>query len=157
MNSPVSLPAFLSRLSRLPGNLEELMGQWASKPRDWWVQSFPYPLVNLREEADAFFIEAEVPGLRQDQLEVLVKNGTVLTIRGERIPAPSATGSWLCQERGTGRFERDLMLPTPVDAEKVQARLELGVLRLVLPKSEAVKAHRIPVHGGNGEAITTVI
>ena len=154
MNPTVSLPALLNRLGRLPGNLEELMGQLASKPRSWWMQSFPYPLVNVREETDAFHVEAEVPGLTREQIEVLIQHGTVLTLRGERKQAASETGTWHHQERSVGRFERAVTLPAPVDADKVQARLENGVLRLVLPKADSVKPHRIPVHGGNGEVET---
>jgi HSP20 family protein len=151
MNPTVSLPALLSRLSRLPGEVEELMGSLASKPRDWWMQSFPYPLVNVREDADAFHIEAEVPGIAQEQIEVWIRHGTELTLQGERPAASSAGGTWHHQERGVGRFQRVLTLCAPVDADKVQARLEHGVLRLILPKAESVKAHRIAVQGNNGE------
>jgi HSP20 family protein len=157
MYPTVSLPALLNRLGRLPGDLEELMGQLASKPRDWWMQSFPYPLVNVREEPEAFHVEAEVPGVTRDRIEVLIRHGTELTLRGERKAPVGESGNWLQQERGVGRFQRDLTLPAPVEADKVQARLEHGVLHLVLPKAESVKPHRVPVHGGNGEPTTPVI
>lgn len=157
MNPTVSLPALLSRLGRLPGELETLMGSLASKPRDWWMQSFPYPLVNVREEADAFHVEAEVPGLSQEQIEVLIRHGTELTLQGERKPAPTTSGTWLHQERSCGHFQRVLTLPVPVDPDQVQARLEQGVLRLLLPKAEAVKPHRIPVKGDNGQALTPIL
>lgn len=151
MNPPISLPALLSRLSRLPGEVEDLVGNLASMPRAWWMQSFPFPLVNVREEGDAFHIEAEVPGLTRDRIEILVRHGTELTIQGER-EASAETSNWLRQERGAGRFQRVLALPSPVNADKVEARLENGVLRLLLPKAESVKARRIPVQGGpNGE------
>ena len=152
MNPNISLPALLNRLGRLPGNLEELMESLASKPRDWWMQSFPYPLLNIREEADAFHVEAEVPGLTQDQIEVLIRHGTELTLQGERKPVSGESGTWHCRERGDGRFHRVVTLPALVDAEKVQAQLEHGVLRLVLPKAESVKPHRIPVKDANGAA-----
>ncbi|HZV04231.1 MAG TPA: Hsp20/alpha crystallin family protein [Gemmataceae bacterium] len=151
MNPTVSLPALLSRLGRLPGELEELMEGLANKPRDWWVKSFPYPLVNVREEPDAFYVEAEVPGVNQDQIDVLIRHGTELTLQGDRKPVCSEISTWHYRERGEGRFHRVLTLPVPVDAGKVEARLEQGVLRLVLPKTEAVKPHRIPVQGANGE------
>jgi HSP20 family protein len=151
MNPTVSLPALLSRLGRLPGELEEMMEGLANKPRDWWVKSFPYPLVNVREEPEAFYVEAEVPGVSQDQIDVLIRHGTELTLQGERKPVSSETSSWHYRERGEGRFQRVLTLPVPVDAGKVEARLEQGVLRLILPKTEAVKPHRIPVQGANGE------
>ncbi|MGH7172913.1 MAG: Hsp20/alpha crystallin family protein [Gemmataceae bacterium] len=155
MNPSISLPALLSRLGRLPGNLEELMESLASKPRDWWMQSFPYPLVNVREETDAFHVEAEVPGVTQDQIEVLIRHGTELTLQGERKPASGETCTWHHRERGEGRFHRVLTLSAPVDADKVQARLEHGVLRLLLPKAESLKAHRIPVKDANGEAFSS--
>jgi len=151
MDRTVSLLDLLSRLGSLPGGLEELMEGLASKPRDWWMKSFPYPLVNVREEADAFYVEAEVPGLNRDQIDVLIRNGTELTLQGERKTVGDEMGNWLFRERGEGRFRRVLTLPLAVDAGKVQARLEQGVLRLVLPKSDSVKPHRVPVQGANGE------
>jgi HSP20 family protein len=156
MYPTVSLPALLSRLSRLPGDVEELVGNLASVPRNWWMHSFPYPLVNVREEGDAFHVEAEVPGLSQDQVEVLIRHGTELTLQGERKSPACETGTWLQQERGEGCFHRVLTLPVPVNADKVEARLENGILRLLLPKAEAVKAHRVPVQGVNGGPDTTL-
>lgn len=149
----VSLQALLNRLGRLPGDLEELMEGLASKPRDWWMKMALYPLVNVREETDAFFVEAEVPGITQEQIEVFIRRGTELTIQGERKPVVSETGAWHCRERGEGRFQRSLTLPVPVDAGKVEARLDQGVLRLVLPKAESVKPHRVAVQGVNNGAI----
>jgi HSP20 family protein len=151
MNPTASLPALLSRLGRLPGEVEVLMEVLASKPRDWWMKSFPYPLVNVREEADAFHVEAELPGVTQEQVEVFIRHGTEVTLQGERKPVGSETGTWHYRERGEGRFQRVLTLPVPVNAGKVEARLEQGVLRLILPKVEAVKPHRILVQGADGE------
>lgn len=150
MYPSISLPALWNRLGRLPGEMGEMMGSLASKPRDLWLRSFPYPLVNVREEADAFYIEAEVPGLTQEQIDLHIRHGVELTLQGERKPAGGDSGAWLHRERGDGRFQRVLTLPLPVDAAKVQAKLEYGVLRIVLPKSESVRAHRIPVQGANG-------
>jgi HSP20 family protein len=155
----VSLQALLNRLGRLPGDLEEMMEILASKPRDWWMKWIPYPPVNVREDLDSFFVEAEVPGLTQDEIEVFIRRGTELTLQGVRKPAGSESGTWHYRERGDGRFQRTVTLPVPVDAGKVQARLEQGVLRLILPKTEAVKPHRVPVQGANGESnrqITTL-
>ncbi|HEY7157249.1 MAG TPA: Hsp20/alpha crystallin family protein [Gemmataceae bacterium] len=156
MDSTASLPTLLRRLSRLPGEVEALVGNMASAPRNWWMHSFPFPLVNVREEADAFHVEAEVPGVTREQLEVFVRHGTELTLQGERMPAGSESGTWRHHERGSGRFHRVLTLSVPVDADKVEAQLEHGVLRLLLPKAEAVKPHRIPVQGANGGPTTSL-
>jgi HSP20 family protein len=147
MYPTVSLPSLLDRLSRLPGELEDLVGNLASAPRTWWVHSFPYPLVNVREEADAFRVEAEVPGVEPDQIEVFVRHDTELTIEGERKQKNGENGTWWRQERGVGRFRRVLTLPVPVEADKVEARLEHGLLRLRLPKAESARPRRIPVQG----------
>jgi HSP20 family protein len=156
MYPTVSLQALLNQLGRLPGGLEELMEALASKPRDWWMKWAPYPLVNVREEPDAFYVEAEVPGLTQDQIEVFIRRSTELTLQGERKPVGNETGAWHYRERSDGRFQRVLTLPVPVDADKVQARLDQGVLRLILPKTEAVKPHRVPVQASNGQ-ITSML
>jgi HSP20 family protein len=145
MNPNVSLPALLSRLTRLPGDLEELVGNLAAAPRAWWMNSMPFPLVNIRDEPDALRVEADVPGVTAEQIEVSIRHGTQLTIQGERKSSDGPNVAWHQQERGVGRFHRELTLPVPVDADKVEARLEHGVLHLTLPKAEEVKAHRIPV------------
>jgi HSP20 family protein len=146
MEPTPSLPSLLNRLSRLPGELENLVGGWRDAPRGWLAQSYPYPLVNVREETDVFHVEAEVPGVAPGRVEVFVSNGTELTIEGER-PAADAAGTWHRRERGAGHFRRVLTLPAAVDADKVEARLEHGVLRLTLPKAEAVRPRRINVQG----------
>lgn len=149
MYPSISLPAVWDRLNRLPGEVVGLVEGLACKPRDWWLRSFPYPLINVHEEADEFHVEAEVPGVAVDHIDLHIRNGTELTLQGERPCASSESGTWLYQERGVGKFLRVLRFPVPVDADKVQARLEHGVLRIILPKTEAVKAHRIAVQGAN--------
>lgn len=151
MNPNISLPALLSRLSHIPSNVEELLASLASRSRAWWTQSFPYPLVNVREVGEVFHIEADVAGAKQDGIEIFLRRGTELTIQGERKSVGEESDTWHYRERGEGRFQRVLTLPAPVDAEKVQARLERGVLRLILPKAESVQSHRIPVQDANEE------
>lgn len=141
----LSLSALWSRLGRLPNELEELAGKWASMPKSWWLHSYPFPLVNIREEAEAFFVDAELPGLTREQIEIFVRHGIELTVRGERGSDGGAEVSWLRRERGGGRFERVLILPIAVDAEKVEARLNQGVLHLRLPKAQSALPRRIPV------------
>jgi HSP20 family protein len=65
-------------------------------------------------------------------------------IQGERQPG-DWKGAWHRQERGFGTFQREIVLPVPVDAERVEARLERGVLSLTLPKTPAAKPRKIAV------------
>lgn len=103
------------------------------------------PLVNVWEDDNALYAEADLPGLDPATLDVFVTEGNQLTIQGER-PAPELKGSaWVRQERPFGRFTRVIGLPSLVNADKVEATYESGVLRLTLPKSEAAKPRKIEV------------
>ncbi len=104
-----------------------------------------FPAVNVWEDADVVFVEAELPGLKLEDLEIFVTNGNQLTIKGERKPVNVDKGVWHRQERGTGSFVRMLTLPFPVDSDKVEARFENGVLRIQLAKHESAKARKITV------------
>jgi HSP20 family protein len=103
-----------------------------------------FPAVNVWEDNDAFYLEAEVPGLKQEDVNIAVTQRNVLTLSGERKPE-DGEGRWHRRERGFGRFQRVLRLPAPVDADKVEAKLDNGVLRLTLPKHEDAKPRRIAV------------
>ncbi len=70
-----------------------------------------FPAVNVWEDADVVFVEAELPGLKLEDLEIFVTNGNQLTIKGERKPVNVDKGVWHRQERGTGSFVRMLTLP----------------------------------------------
>jgi HSP20 family protein len=105
------------------------------------------PPLNVWEDEHAVYVEADLPGVDPAQLEVTVTEGNQLTVRGER-PAPSIAGAvWLRQERPFGKFVRVVELPSLVDADKVEANYESGVLRLTLPKHEAAKPRKIAVKG----------
>lgn len=101
-----------------------------------------YPSVNLWEDGPNAYLEAELPGLNLEDLELLV-TGNELTINGERkhIEEPSAT--YHRHERGTGRFSRTVTLPWEVDADKVEAKLADGILIMTLPKSESCKPKKV--------------
>lgn len=103
------------------------------------------PPVTLWTDADNVFVEADLPAMDPAKLEVTVTEGNQLSIHGER-PAPDAKNSvWVRQERPYGKFSRNLTLPVLVDADKVEATYEHGVLKLKLPKSEAAKPRKITV------------
>jgi HSP20 family protein len=111
----------------------------------WPTLAYSYPPVNVWEEGDKLYAEAELPGLAQDQIQVFVTDGNQLTITGERPLKEAAENIWHRQERGHGKFSRVITLPVAVDADKVEARFEHGVLHLTLPKSEHAKPRRIQV------------
>jgi len=106
------------------------------------------PLLNVWEDEHALYVDADLPGVDPAKLDVTVTEGNQLTIQGERA-APDINGAtWVRQERPAGTFTRVVGLPALVNADKVEARYEGGVLRLTLPKHEAAKPRKIQVQAG---------
>ncbi|HMC83646.1 MAG TPA: Hsp20/alpha crystallin family protein [Candidatus Polarisedimenticolia bacterium] len=101
------------------------------------------PTVDLREDREAFVLIAEVPGVSRDDLEIRVEGG-IVTVEGRR-PLEQEARSALRIERPYGSFTRTFHLPNPVDEGRVTARLHLGVLEIVLPKSSGARARSIQV------------
>jgi HSP20 family protein len=106
-----------------------------------------FPAVNVREEENALHVEAELPGMNLDEVEIFVTGNNQLTLKGERKAPALTKGNYHRQERAFGKFVRTLTLPFPVDANKVEARLENGILVIQLPKHEAARPRKIAVKG----------
>ncbi len=105
-----------------------------------------FPAINLWEDADKLFVEAELPGYKLEDIELTVV-GDELTLKGRRA-TPESAGSFLRQERLHGEFLRALELPFEIDSERVEATLKDGVLLITLPKAEAARARKISVRQG---------
>ena len=104
----------------------------------------PYPALNLWEDGENLYAEAELPGLRLDDLEILIQ-GNELTLKGQRAPMNGANVVYHRRERGTGEFVRFMTLPVEVNADKVEAQFKDGVLSIVMPKAEQARARKISV------------
>lgn len=103
------------------------------------------PAVDISETDDSYIVEAAVPGLRPEDLEVTVENG-VLTIKGEvRQETEEKKRNFHRVERRFGSFARSLALPNQVRSDEIQATLNNGVLRLEIPKAEEVKPRKINI------------
>jgi HSP20 family protein len=157
-NSPV-LAAALERsnsMTRIRGfplrqmrdEMDQVMqGLFGRLPRDDWEQSRAFPAMNVWEQGDEVFVEAELPGLKSNDLEISVV-ADELTIKGARKDEATDGTTWHRRERGVGPFSRVLKLPVEVDADKVRASLRDGVLLITLAKSPAARPRRIEVVGG---------
>jgi HSP20 family protein len=104
-----------------------------------------FPALNVWEDGEEVYVEAELPGLDLKDLEIYVTGGNQLTLKGERKPFGPQQGVWHRQERAFGVFNRTLTLPFPVNPDNVDARLENGVLHLKLTKHESARPRKIPV------------
>ena len=117
-------------------------------PRRRWV-----PAMDLVETDDNLVLRADLPGLSRDDVEIEIKDG-VLTVSGERKAEHEEKSEGFYRvERTFGRFSRSLSLPEGINADRVAADFEDGVLEVRIPKPEARKPHRVEIGAGvNGTA-----
>ena len=95
------------------------------------------PSLDLYETEDAFILEADLPGVKQDDVTIEIENNH-LVLRGSRhVESGLLTGSFHIMERSSGYFVRRIKLPQPVDNDTVIGEYHDGVLRARLPKAEA--------------------
>ena len=106
-----------------------------------------FPAINVYAHQDGVVLTAELPGVKQDDLDITVHRDTV-TLRGERQDQPQGARAYDRRERGQGGFARTFGLPFQVDPEKVEAKLVDGVLTLTLQRHEQDKPKRIRVSAG---------
>jgi HSP20 family protein len=104
------------------------------------------PALDLYQNNDNVVAVIELPGMRKDDIEISLHDGT-LTIAGERKSESGGNGeSAERTERFTGKFRRSISLPTRVDANKVTATYKDGILTVTLPKAEEAKPKQIQVN-----------
>jgi HSP20 family protein len=103
------------------------------------------PPVDILEKGDTLLLVADLPGFRNEDIEVSVENRT-LTLSGERKPDPAHQDAAVFRaERSTGRFSRVFALPATVDVAKIGAEVRDGILTVTLPKAEEAKPRKIEV------------
>ncbi len=118
-------------------------GRQASSNGGAWA---PYA-VDVREDADHLYVEAELPGFRKEDVDITLENQT-LTISAERKEETRENGDkgdWLLNERRYNRFLRSFALPPTVDEQRCEAKLNDGILQLTLFKREETKPRKIQV------------
>ena len=113
--------------------------------RTWDPGSTEYPPLNVWSNEDETIVQAELPGLAADDIDISAVQNT-LTLRGSRKPEELKEGeSYHRRERWTGRFVRTLELPFEVDNSEVGAEYKHGVLSIRLPRAEEHKPKKIAV------------
>ena len=118
--------------------IQQRLDRYAPGPAGWT------PAVDILETSDHYIVSAEVPGMRRDDLDILVHEGR-LTIAGERRERTTQCEQYHRIERGHGSFRRTFHLPVPVDGDGVTADLRDGVLTVTCPKAADGSARRIQV------------
>ena len=100
--------------------------------------------VDVREDADHLYVDAELPGFKKEDVEIMLENQT-LTISAERKEEQEVQGELLLHERRYRQFRRSFTLPPTVDEKSVDAKLSDGVLHVVLNKREETKPRKIQI------------
>jgi HSP20 family protein len=115
--------------------------------------------VDIREDGDHFYVEAELPGFKKDEIDITLENQTLSITAERRFETPQGNGGknktaenqsqpqgdYLLRERRYSRFQRSFTLPPTVDEGSVQAKLNDGVLTITLNKREETKPRKISV------------
>ena len=123
-------------------------------PSSWRLAFLPgrgarqYPMVNLSDDGDNIYVEALMPGVEPQQVEVNIV-GTNLTMSGQKIGLGDMAPERIHRsERAAGRFMRSVELPVEIERDRVSAEYRNGLLLLTMPRSEASKPRRVQIQAG---------
>ena len=134
-------------LDRLRRDLDRIFGGEMGTSEGEFLSAGVFPLMNVTEDSDHYYVRSEIPGVTLEDLDVSV-SGRSLTIAGERnIPSEPSNVKYHRREREAGKFRRQFNLPMDVDSERVQAKFRHGVLMVILPKAESAKPRKITIGG----------
>ena len=101
--------------------------------------------VDVREDEGRYVLEADLPGMSEKDVEVKVENDLLTLASKKEADREEKRNGYLLRERRASSFHRSFVLPSDVDREHIQARLENGLLVVELPKTEAAKPRQIEV------------
>jgi HSP20 family protein len=111
------------------------------------------PAVDISERKDAYLVAAELPGAEAGDVEITIEDG-LLMIQGERRFAhDSAEEKVHRAERSYGAFRRSITLPSHIEADKIEAWMQDGVLQILVPKAADVQARHIRVRADQGRTV----
>jgi HSP20 family protein len=138
-------------LERLRREIDRAAGEITGRPSGRRFAFLPgraarqYPLVNVDDDGENFYVEAFAPGVDPAQLDVTVTRN-ILSIAGEKPGLSDVPPERVHRvERAAGRFLRTVELPAEVDASRVEAQYRYGLLLLTLPRAEAARPRRVVV------------
>lgn len=144
----------LGRAMSLRQLMDRMLEDAYVMPREGGAEGGGSPSMDVYEEGDNIVVEAHLPGLKPDDLDVNVERG-VLTISGRtEAEQERKERNYLLREKRVGRFTRSVQLPASYTADPSEATFDQGVLRLVFPKAEEAKPRRIQLGTGGPRAVS---
>ena len=135
----------LGRLTDLRDEIDRLFEAPLARTSEFlgWMPAF-----DVYEEKDSFIVKAELPGMKKEDINVSLHDGSLI-VSGERKSETKSEGTEVYRaERFFGKFQRAVTLPTAVAASKVKAEYKDGILTVTLPKTEEAKPKQIEVNIG---------
>jgi HSP20 family protein len=134
------LNRFQSRVNEL---LDEAFGRARMSPTS--AASIWYPPVDILESKDSYLIRAELPGMKKEEVNLVVQEGT-LTLSGERkLEEPASGVEYQRVERVTGKFSRSFHLPQTIKQDLIKASFQDGILEIHVPKADEAKPKQIAI------------
>ena len=135
-------------LLNIQSEMNKLFGNSALKSldkKDAFDGGFWAPAVDIHEEKDSYLIKADLPGVKQNEIDISVDDD-ILTLKGERkVEKEEKDKNYYRFERAYGAFQRSFALPSSVDVTKIAANYKDGVLEMKIPKAEEVKKKQIKI------------
>jgi len=131
-------------LSKMHRQVDRIMDAFSGR-RERRLSAGVFPPINLSEDKDHYFVCTELPGIKADQIDIQV-TGKNLSLMGELRIAKEGDGvRYHRREREGGSFSRVIALPGDINADKVEAHLENGILTVKIAKAEESKPRQIEI------------
>lgn len=135
------MPNFWGEMNRLSREMNRLFSEPSATE-----SSGVFPPLNVYDDGESIVVRAEIPGVEPKSIEIDAAARS-LSVKGERAAETcNEKHSFHRRERGCGKFSRSLTLPREINPDKVRAEYRLGILEVVLPKSEDTKPRKIEIH-----------
>jgi HSP20 family protein len=104
-----------------------------------------FPLTNVTEDSSNYYVRAELPGMKSDELNIQVTSDGISISGGRKIPEEGNGVRYHRREREAGKFSRSINLPSEIDVNAVEASLDNGILTITIQKAEVAKPRQIKV------------
>ena len=142
----MNLPKFSSipHMDQLRHEVDRLFESYVGSTPGDLLRGKRFPPVDIWEEGDSLLVQAEVPGVAMDRIEVYAR-GCELTLKGTRPLSSAQSSAVHRQEQQTGDFERTITLPVEIEPDRIEATLKEGLLTIRVPKPPLSQARKVPV------------
>jgi HSP20 family protein len=144
----MNLPKFSSipHLEEFRREMDRLFENYVGSTPGDLLRGRHFPAIDVWEDGESLFVQAEIPGVAMDHIEVYAR-GSELTLKGTRTSPCIQGTSVFRREQQTGDFERIITLPIDIEPDRIEATLKEGLLTIRIPKPPLSQARKVPVRG----------